>query len=65
MPATLDGPLTFSAMDLIGNDVNLAVSRSIYEAFDKPIRFRPSILQEEKVNSGSLGRKTGKGYYLY
>ena len=52
-------------MDLIGNDVNLEVSRLMYEAFDKVPRFKPNRIQEEKVSSGQLGRKTGRGYYEY
>ena len=55
----------FKLMDLIGNDINLAVTRSLYEACGKPERFRPSPLQEEKVAKGKLGRKTGEGYYTY
>jgi 3-hydroxybutyryl-CoA dehydrogenase len=55
----------FKLMDLIGMDVNLAVSTSLYEAFDHAIRFKPSRLQIEKVNKGELGRKTGKGFYEY
>jgi 3-hydroxybutyryl-CoA dehydrogenase len=55
----------FKLMDLIGNDINLAVTRSLYEACNKPLRFRPSSIQEEKVAKGELGRKSGKGYYDY
>lgn len=55
----------FKLMDLIGMDVNLAVSQSMYEAFDKEERFKPSALQEEKVNTSDLGKKTGKGFYNY
>ncbi len=55
----------FRLMDLIGNDVNLAVTQSLYEAYDRPDRFKPSPIQEEKVKKGELGRKTGKGYYEY
>ena len=55
----------FKLMDLIGNDINLAVTKSLYEACGKPERFRPSPLQEEKVAKGYLGRKTGEGYYTY
>lgn len=55
----------FKLMDLIGMDVNLAVSTSIYEAFDKEERFEPSAIQTEKVSKGELGRKTGKGFYRY
>jgi 3-hydroxybutyryl-CoA dehydrogenase len=55
----------FRLMDLIGMDINLAVSRSIYDAFDHTPRFEPSPIQIEKVNKGELGRKTGKGFYQY
>lgn len=55
----------FKLMDLIGMDINLAVSQSVYEAFDKEERFRPSPLQIEKVAKGELGKKTGKGFYIY
>ena len=55
----------FKLMDLIGMDINLAVSRSLYEAFDQEPRLKPSPLQEEKVAKGELGKKTGKGFYTY
>ena len=55
----------FKLMDLIGNDINFTVTRSLYEACGKPVRFRPSPIQEEKILKGELGRKTGKGYYSY
>lgn len=55
----------FKLMDLIGMDINLAVSASIYEAFGKAVRFEPSPLQIEKVQKGELGKKTGKGFYQY
>jgi 3-hydroxybutyryl-CoA dehydrogenase len=55
----------FRLMDLIGNDVNFAVTSSLYEACGRPLRFKPSPLQEEKLRKGELGRKTGKGYYTY
>jgi 3-hydroxybutyryl-CoA dehydrogenase len=55
----------FRLMDLIGNDVNFAVSNSVYEAMGRPERLRPSVIQEQKVKEGALGRKTGKGYYQY
>jgi 3-hydroxybutyryl-CoA dehydrogenase len=55
----------FRLMDLIGNDVNYAVSCSVYEAMGRPERLRPSPVQEKKVKAGALGRKTGKGYYRY
>lgn len=55
----------FRLMDLIGNDVNYAVSCSVYEQLGKPERLQPSPLQKQKVDTGALGRKTGKGYYDY
>ena len=55
----------FMLMDLIGNDVNYAVTESLYDALGKPARLKPSILQKEKVEKGELGKKTGKGYYNY
>lgn len=55
----------FRLMDLIGMDINLAVSRSIYDAFGHTPRFEPSPIQIEKVARGELGRKTGKGFYQY
>ncbi|MEP7231065.1 MAG: 3-hydroxyacyl-CoA dehydrogenase NAD-binding domain-containing protein [Ginsengibacter sp.] len=55
----------FKLMDLIGMDINLAVSQSMYNAFDKAERFIPSALQEEKVKNRELGKKTGKGFYDY
>lgn len=55
----------FRLMDLIGNDINYAVTESLYEAFDKAERFMPSPIQKEKVDTGNLGRKSGKGYYDY
>lgn len=55
----------FRLMDLIGNDINLAVSQSLYDAFAQEPRFQPSSLQIERVQSGNLGRKTGQGFYSY
>lgn len=55
----------FTLMDLIGIDINLAVSTSLYEAFDHAERFKPSQLQADKVQQGNLGRKTGIGFYEY
>jgi len=55
----------FKLMDLIGLDINLMVSKSIYNEFAQAQRFAPSTLQEEKVGRGELGKKTGKGFYNY
>jgi len=55
----------FELMDLIGIDVNLAVSRSIYEGFFQEPRFRPHPLQQRMLEAGFLGRKTGRGFYEY
>jgi 3-hydroxybutyryl-CoA dehydrogenase len=55
----------FRLMDLIGNDVNFAVSNSVYEQLNKPERLKPSYIQEEKVKEGKLGKKSGEGYYRY
>ncbi|MGZ8525743.1 MAG: 3-hydroxyacyl-CoA dehydrogenase family protein [Chitinophagaceae bacterium] len=55
----------FKLMDLIGNDINYAVSCSVYEQMNRPERLKPSYIQKEKVANGALGRKTGKGYYNY
>jgi 3-hydroxybutyryl-CoA dehydrogenase len=55
----------FKLMDLIGNDINYAVSCSVYEQLKRPERLKPSAIQKEKVEKGELGRKSGKGYYPY
>lgn len=55
----------FELMDLIGVDVNLSVTQSIYEAFYQEAKFRPSRIQQQKVDAGHLGRKSGRGFYAY
>ena len=55
----------FRLMDLIGNDVNYAVSCSVYDQLGQPERLKPSIIQEQKVKEKKLGKKTGEGYYKY
>ncbi|MBK7149610.1 MAG: 3-hydroxybutyryl-CoA dehydrogenase [Bacteroidetes bacterium] len=55
----------FKLMDLVGNDINFAVTASLYESFHQDPKFRPSRLQQQKVDAGHLGKKTGKGFYHY
>ena len=55
----------FKLMDLIGNDINYAVSCSVYEQLNNPERLKPSYIQEQKVKEGKLGKKSGEGYYQY
>jgi len=55
----------FRLMDMIGNDINYAVSCSVYEALGKPERLKPSFIQKGKVENGELGKKSGRGYYKY
>jgi 3-hydroxybutyryl-CoA dehydrogenase len=73
-PATIDaivrdcggfpmGP--FELMDLIGHDVNFAVTRSVFDATFGERRYAPSLAQLELVRAGRLGRKTGRGIYDY
>jgi 3-hydroxybutyryl-CoA dehydrogenase len=73
-PATIDAVLTqaggfrmgpFALMDLVGQDVNEAVTRSVWTAFGYDPRFAPSQLQRALVEAGWLGRKTGRGWYRY
>ena len=55
----------FRLMDMIGNDINYAVSCSVYEALGRPERLKPSFIQKGKVENGELGKKSGRGYYKY
>lgn len=55
----------FELMDLIGIDINFAVTQSMYEqSFGEP-RYRPHIIQKRMVDAGLLGRKTKRGFYDY
>jgi 3-hydroxybutyryl-CoA dehydrogenase len=55
----------FELMDLIGHDVNFSVTKSVHQAYFGDPRFTPSVLQQEMVNAGFLGRKSGRGFYRY
>ncbi|MBC7453541.1 MAG: 3-hydroxyacyl-CoA dehydrogenase PaaC [Massilia sp.] len=73
-PATLDAVMReaggfrmgpFELMDLIGHDVNFSVTQSVFNAYFGDPRFMPSVHQQEMVNAGFLGRKSGRGFYSY
>jgi len=55
----------FELTDLIGHDVNYAVTCSVFDAFYGDFRFQPSLVQKELVDAGRLGRKSGHGFYNY
>jgi 3-hydroxybutyryl-CoA dehydrogenase len=55
----------FELMDLIGNDINFTVTRTVWESFFYEPRYRPSFTQQRMVEAGWLGRKTGRGYFSY
>lgn len=55
----------FELLDLIGLDVNLKVTESVFADFDKPPRFAPNEIQRKLVAAGHLGRKTKRGFYDY
>lgn len=55
----------FELLDLIGLDVNLAVTKSVYDAYFQDPKYRPHPIQQRMVESGRLGRKTGRGFYKY
>jgi 3-hydroxybutyryl-CoA dehydrogenase len=72
VPETIDAVLTggggfrmgpFALMDLIGHDVNEAVTRSVWAAFGYDPRFAPALAQRALVDAGWLGRKSGRGVY--
>lgn len=55
----------FELVDLIGCDVNFAVTQSVYDAYFHDPKYRPHPIQRRMVESGRLGRKTGRGFYTY
>jgi 3-hydroxybutyryl-CoA dehydrogenase len=55
----------FKLMDFVGNDINLAVTTSVFNSFHQEPKFRPSRIQQQKVDAGHLGRKAGRGFYSY
>ena len=55
----------FELMDFIGNDVNFAASKGVYEAMFHDSRFRPALTQQKLFDAGFFGRKSGRGYYDY
>lgn len=55
----------FQLMDLIGVDTNFSVTTSMFNSFYQDSKFRPSRIQQQKVDAGHHGRKTGKGFYNY
>lgn len=55
----------FELLDLIGLDVNLMVTKSVWKPYYQDSRYRPSLTQEEMVSGGLFGRKSGRGFYKY
>ncbi|MCB1639570.1 MAG: 3-hydroxyacyl-CoA dehydrogenase PaaC [Thiothrix sp.] len=55
----------FELMDLIGHDVNYAVTCSVHSAYYGDPRFTPSLIQKELVDAGFLGRKSGRGFFVH
>lgn len=55
----------FRLMDMIGMDINLATTRSVYEALGRPERLKPVSLQTDMISKGNLGQKSGSGFYQY
>ncbi len=55
----------FRLMDLIGVDTNFSVTKTVFEQFYQEGKFRPSRIQQQLVEAGHTGRKSGKGFYIY
>ncbi len=55
----------FELMDMIGHDVNFTVTKSVWEAYFHDPRYAPSVIQQELVAAGFLGRKSGRGFFDY
>ena len=72
-PQTMDALMTsagfrmgpFTLMDLIGMDINLSVSETVFKSMYYDARYRPSLIQSEMVSANLLGKKTGEGFYQY
>jgi len=55
----------FRLMDLIGVDTNYSVTETMFNSFHQDSKFRPSRIQQQKVDAGHNGRKSGRGFYSY
>ncbi len=55
----------FTLMDYIGNDINYAVTETVFKEFFYDPRYKPSFTQKRMVEAQRLGKKSGKGYYDY
>ncbi len=55
----------FELMDMIGLDVNFAVTRSVWNAYFNDPRYLPSLIQQELVDAGFFGKKSGRGFFDY
>jgi 3-hydroxybutyryl-CoA dehydrogenase len=55
----------FKLIDLIGVDTNYSVTQAMYESFHFDAKFRPSRIQQQKVDAGHWGKKTKQGFYKY